>query len=294
MRISIIGAGRLGGALAIALARKAHSIENIFVRTSRKPDKLLTYLPEPRPAVLTERDYQRISSELVIIATQDGEIESAAEKLARSLPARPIVLHTSGSLSSAVLKELQTRGSPVGSLHPLVSVSDPVSGAESFTGVYFCVEGDAEAAAAASRLAADLGGESFSVPTEHKALYHAAAVTACGHLVALLDHSFEMLTRCGLGQTEAKKILLPLVESTIGNLATQSPAEALTGPFARADADTFRRHLAVMQDSFPAPVLGIYLELGRRSLELSKKKIDDEKYREMDDLLLLAKKNLKC
>ena len=72
-------------------------------------------------------------------------------------------------------------------MHPLVSVSDAFLGAERFAGVYFCIEGEAAAVAAATSLAISLGGKAFSIPTDSKPLYHAAAVTASGHLVAVTD-----------------------------------------------------------------------------------------------------------
>ena len=56
----------------------------------------------------------------------------------------------------------------------------------------------------AEKLVTDLGGKSFSIETKYKTLYHASAVTACGHLVALLDVAFEMLSKCGLDEENCK------------------------------------------------------------------------------------------
>jgi predicted short-subunit dehydrogenase-like oxidoreductase (DUF2520 family) len=58
---------------------------------------------------------------------------------------------------------------------------------EVFRDVYFCVEGDARAVRIARMLVAQLGGRSFTVTSESKPLYHASAVRASGHVVALFD-----------------------------------------------------------------------------------------------------------
>ena len=64
---------------------------------------------------------------------------------------------------------------------------------------------------------------------------------------------------------------LPLVKSTVQNLGEQSTASALTGTFARADIETFVRHLQVLNTSVSDELLEIYLLLGERSLELAAK-----------------------
>jgi predicted short-subunit dehydrogenase-like oxidoreductase (DUF2520 family) len=161
-------------------------------------------------------------------------------------------------------------------------VSSAEIGASNFKNAYFCVEGDAQAIKTARQIVSDLEGISFTIPTINKALYHAAAVMSSGHLVALFETAVEMLGQCGLNPTEAQKILLPLVQSTIENLAESSPAAALTGTFARADLETMKLHLAALQDNAPA-ALNIYRELGLRSLKLAaQQKADKEKLREMN------------
>lgn len=294
MKISIIGTGRLGGALAIALARKNYEIENLFIR-SEKDLTGITNRISPKPKVFTNGDFAEISSEVILITTQDSQIEQTAERLAEKLIRKPFVFHTSGSLSSEVLQKLKNAGCKTGSLHPLVSISEAVLGAERFKNVYFCVEGDPEAVKIAEKIVNDLGGKSFSIKTEFKTLYHASAVTACGHLVALLDVAFEMLRFSGLNKENSKQVLLPLIESTIANLKKQTTSEALTGTFARADSQTFERHLEAIKKSSSEDVLKVYLQLGERSLHLAEEqKVGTEKLKKMHEILSLAKKNLKC
>ncbi len=294
MKISIIGAGRLGGALAIALARSGHTIENLVARKVENVQRVAEYI-SPKPELLSANELSKITSETILITTQDFEIENAANRLAEKLENKPFVFHTSGSLSSDVLQNLKNAGCKIGSIHPLVSISDAVLGAERFENVYFCIEGDAESVKIAEKIVVDLKGKSFRVATEYKTLYHASAVTACGHLVALIDVAIEMLSKCGLENAAAREIFLPLIKSTVENLQTQTTFEALTGTFARADVKTFENHLKILRENVSPEALEVYLQLGIRSAHLAERQgANPEKLAEILEKIALAKKNLKC
>ncbi|HXG85902.1 MAG TPA: DUF2520 domain-containing protein [Pyrinomonadaceae bacterium] len=294
MKISIIGIGRIGGALAIALAEKGFEIENLIVRKPEDAEKIVVFI-EPKPKILNQNELAEISSDVIFITTQDSEIEAVAENLAENLKIKPFVFHTSGSRSSESLEKLKKIGCPTGSIHPLVSVSDAVAGAGSFADVFFCVEGDDEAVLTGRKIVEKLGGNPFSIDAKYKILYHVAAVTACGHLVALIDVALEMLRKCGLDEASGREILLPLVSSAIENLERQPTARALTGTFARADIDTLRRQIAVLSENVSIEALEVYLQLGRRSLHLAETPdADAEKIAEMQKIIELAKKNFKC
>lgn len=291
--ISIIGAGRLGGALAIALDRENFTIENLAARRHETAVKVAELL-KSNARIIASGDFSAVASDVILIAAQDSEIANVADCLRRTLKSEPHVFHTSGALSSAILDELKAVGCRVGSIHPLVSISDAVLGADKFRDAYFCVEGETAAQATAERIVGALGGKSFAVATEFKTLYHAAAVTACGHLVALIDAAIEMLTECGLNENDARRVLLPLIKSTVGNLETQTTAAALTGTFARADLTMLGRHLDVLRANVSPETLAIYLELGARSLVLAEKQgADQATLEKMERQILLAKMNLK-
>ena len=122
---------------------------------------------------------------------------------------------------------------------------------------------------AARRIVRDLGGQSFSIRARDKALYHAAALIAAGHTVALFDTAAGLLARCGLSEKESRRVLLPLLASTLENLSRSTPEHALTGSFARGDASTVRKHLAALREAGDAEALLVYALLGARSLRLA-------------------------
>ena len=293
MKLSIIGVGKIGGALAIALARKDYEIENLVSRNRENAPKIAEFVNANWMDYSAE-EISKITSDIILISVQDFNIESVAEELAKNLKHLPIVFHTSGSLSSDVLESLKKIGCKTGSIHPLVSISDSVLGANRFEDVYYCIEGDTEAVELAEKIVADLGGKSFKIEAKFKTLYHASAVTACGHLVALIDVAIEMLAKCGLDETQSKEVLLPLIESTVENLKNQTTSQALTGTFARADAAIFEKHLEILKENVSPEAVEVYLQLGARSVHLAEEQgADREKLENLRNKISLAKKNLK-
>lgn len=291
--ISIIGPGRAGGALAIALAAKGYKIENLFARDPEKAGIIAAQI-EPAPEIYTENSYGNISSEIILITTQDTEIVNVVGQLSGLLQRSHVVFHTSGSLSSEILNDLKAKGCRVGSLHPLASISGPEDAARKFEGVYFCVEGDEKAVEVGEKIVADLGGNAFTIETRFKSLYHAAAVMSAGHLTGLADAAFEMMAGAGMDRGQARNVLLPLIKSTVANLEVQAPAEALTGTFARADEETFGRHIASMKDTVSPEIVEIYLLLAARSLELARQNgVSPERVDALLKKVLIAKNELR-
>jgi predicted short-subunit dehydrogenase-like oxidoreductase (DUF2520 family) len=280
--ISIIGAGRLGTALAIALTSKGYPVVAVAARRAAHARKSISLsgLSSQTLALGADQLEQLPPSDLVLITTPDDVIAEIARnfaKLRRSARHRATFLHTSGALSSEVLSPLAKAGFPTGSMHPLVSVSDSVAGADALHGAFYCIEGDSVALRFAKSIVRDLNGTSFNIRPESKALYHAAAVMASPHMVALFDLATEMLVSCGLKRKEARNVLAPLVQSTVNNLTRTSPEKALTGTFARGDLATVKRHLKALSTKQLAEALEIYKLLGLHSLQLAAKRGLDPK-----------------
>jgi predicted short-subunit dehydrogenase-like oxidoreductase (DUF2520 family) len=283
--VCVIGVGRMGGALAIALSKKGYKVKQLVTKDRERAEKIAGYI-NPKPKVLSPTEYEKVSTDIIFISAQDSEISNIDRLLAIDLENLPYVFHNSGAKSSDILSELRKNGCQVGSFHPLVSISDPVKDAKNFQDAYFCLEGDEEAVEIGGYIVNALGGKSFSVPTEYKSLYHASAVMACGHLVTLLSLAFEMFNKCGLESSETQQILLPLIKSTINNLSHQTPAEALTGTFARGDIETMSDHLQAIKTNMRPELLEIYKVIGLESLNLAEHQGIDENAINMMQTLL--------
>jgi predicted short-subunit dehydrogenase-like oxidoreductase (DUF2520 family) len=272
--LSVVGSGRLGTALAIALRKTGYRIDALVASSLQGARKAAILLDAPVRELAFKQLSKLPSNELVIIATPDDQIAGVALTLARTRNRGGeirTVLHTSGALSSTVLSPLAERGWHVGSIHPLVAVSESRSGAKALRGAFWCIEGDTEALRMSRTIVDDLKGQSFSLSAKRKPLYHAAAVMASGNMVALFDVALEMLGRCGLTPKEARRVLLPLVESTVRNLLVSEPAHALTGTFARGDLATVKLHMEALSSSGIADALELYRLLGKRAVALGRK-----------------------
>src|SRR6185369_14282852 len=269
--VSIIGAGRLGTTLAVALSRKGYSIESLVARHAQTARKAAGLLNGDTQALAAKQFNLLKPADLFLIATPDDQVASVAAELAKlDLDRKPAALHTSGALSAEVLSPLRKKGWSTGSIHPLVSVTDGVRA--ELRGTFWSLEGDKEASRIGKAIVDDLGGESFSIRSEDKPLYHAAAVMSAGNVVALFDVAIEMLVRCGLSRKTARGILQPLIASTVQNLETRDPVDALTGTFARGDIETVKLHIAALEKRKLSDATELYRLLGRRSLKLAKKK----------------------
>jgi len=288
MDVTIVGVGKVGGALAIALTKANHQIRQMIVRNCKIAGRVRSIIGA-QVDIHTWKSVRTIDSSLVLICTGDSEITNVAETLKNFLVPGQVVLHTSGSLPSTILGPLSAIGCETGSLHPLVSVSDPIKGSNSLERVYFCIEGSTRAVSVSRKIARDIGGKPFTIPTDKKALYHASAVTVAGHMVALFAAGVEMLQACGISESEARKVLLPLSKSSLENLSTQSPGKALTGTFARLDVDGLARHIAAF-DAIPADLREVYYLLGEQSLSLLEQSSNtDPRIGEMRRLIFVAK-----
>ena len=292
--ITVIGPGRMGGALTLALSNAGYTIELIVYHTSRPSATFLRKL-SPRPSIVRIDKLKELTAGIILLTVPDDSIISVANAIVSRTSASCTVFHTSGSMSSDVLAVLRERGCAVGSIHPLASVSSPASGPERFRGAYFCVEGDAKAVKLGRWLVRSIGGEPFTIDPTKKALYHAAAVTAAGHMTALFDLAASLMTQAGLDRRRSLAVLRPLLESATANLQTQDPVDALTGPFARADVATFERQLEALRGLATRSELQIYLDLAARSLDLAEKHTKNRSsISKMRKLISLAKQDIEC
>ena len=224
--IVIIGAGRMGQGLALAL--RGAGVEAALVGRTRRAD-----------------DTRRAA--VVLIATPDDAIGGVAADLAReaAIGEHQVVLHLSGLLDRMALHALAFTGAALGSFHPLQSVADPASAAERLRGSFAGLEGDSRALEAGARLAAALGMRAVRLAPGSKAAYHAGAVMASNYIVALAEVARRLARQAGVPPDEAAGLYLPLMRGTVANLAA-GPAAALTGPVRRGDEATVRTHLAAL------------------------------------------------
>ena len=291
--VTLVGIGRVGRALRATISAAGYHVDALVVkdafewRNANVNDPLIDH-------VTGIEELGLIDSSVVIISTQDSEIPNVVLRLRGLIRPGCLVFHTSGSISSEILTPLKHAGAHIGSIHPLVSVAGGRADEKQFRDVFFCVEGDPEACSFADTMVSDLGGEVFSIRPEHKSLYHAAAVVACGHLTALVESSLVMMEHAGVARTTARKILMPLIQSTVENIDRMSTSNALTGPFARGDVETIERHLASLKAVDDRHLSEIYSLLGEYSLSLALEKgVDSGRVEAIREKINIARSSFK-
>ena len=237
LRVGIVGAGRVGTALARALGDAGVEVEGPVGRGER-------------PA----------RCDAIVLCVPDAEIEAAAEVMTA---AAPLVGHTSGATP---LTALAHAGVPAFGLHPLQSFAHP---GVRFEGAGAAVAGTTpEALAFATDLAERLGMRPFEIDDEGRAAYHAAASVASNFLVTLTAAAAAIASGAGLDRAEARELLMPLVRQTVENVARLGPEAALTGPVARGDQATVAAQRAAVEEVAPE-LLDLFDELVRRTRALA-------------------------
>jgi predicted short-subunit dehydrogenase-like oxidoreductase (DUF2520 family) len=128
-------------------------------------------------------------------------------------------------------------------IHPLVALPDPEIGADRLRGAWFGVSeaGDPLGVAVVDAL----GGRPVLVAEADWVRYHAAAVIAANHLVALLGQ----VERVAAGIGVPLGAYLDLAQGSLDDVAALGPAAALTGPVRRGDRATVAAHLAALPEA---------------------------------------------
>ena len=257
--IAIVGPGRMGQGLGLALVVSGSEVRILGRRRREMAGGLRLVTRDWRP-VLTETD-------LVLVATRDDAIANAAKDLAdlAVLGGRHTVLHLSGRLGRSVLAPLERTGAALGSLHPLQTIADPLTAPARLRGVWAAVEGDDRAREAATDLCGRLGMRPVEVDEQGKAAYHAGAVVLANYTVTLADLASRLAEQAGVTPEVAHVMYLPLLSGVLQNLESMPPAEALTGPIRRGDAETVKAHLAGLDEAERE----LYMVLGRATLRLA-------------------------
>lgn len=261
--VFVLGAGRAGRSLARALV--VAGVDVVAVH-GRHPD------PAAVPPVSAGPLPESLGRAAVVLVTvRDAQLGDALRQLAAAdLAPGAVVLHASGATDPAEAALLRAHGHPVGTLHPLVPLADPARAVDVLRGAWIGVDGDRPAVEMATRLAERLGAHALTIPAGEKARYHAAAVFAANFPVVVAALAERLLVEAGVAETEARAATLGLMGAAVSNLETGRPHDVLTGPIARGDVASVRRHLDALADD--APALAAYVTLSRAALTLARER----------------------
>ncbi len=262
----IVGAGRLGTILAVALQRAGWPV-TIVARGARSAARAT----DRGLRVLRSTD-SAPRSDIVLLCVPDDAIASTAfaEASAPHSPAAgAVVLHTSGAVPVTALDALATTARATGCLHPLQTVTEE-SESDGLHGAPAAITGSAAALDAAERLAVAVGLVPFPLTDKAKPLYHAASSMAANLTVGLLDAAIRLAIASGMSDADARRAFPALARTAVDRMLDVGAESALTGPIRRGDAGTVRAHLDAMHRQVPE-LVPLYIHAARQTLSLARR-----------------------
>lgn len=249
MKITIVGAGKVGRGLARALRGSGHQVSVLPLRRGL-----------PRRAT---------PPSLLVLAVRDAALPALARQLSGSplVSRRTAVVHVAGALGPEVLAPLAAHAAGIGKAHPMLSFAS-ARALPSVAGAHVLLAGDAVAVRRAGVMARAAGMAPRHWPDVEPGLYHAAGGLLAGGAVALAAGAARLLALAG-ATGEPHRVLAPLLRSVAENLENLGLPQALTGPARRGDGPTIERHLAVLERAAPQ-LVPLYTAVVQAQLPLAR------------------------
>jgi len=282
LKLGFIGAGTVGTALSVRLGDKGYQVVAVSSRSQTSASNLAQAIDGCR--AFSSNQGVADNAELVFITTPDDAIAPVASEV-RWHPGQSVV-HCSGADSTDILEPARKLGARVGGFHPLQTFASVKQAIDNISGSTFALEAEEPLLNTLKEMATALGGHWVELKASDKVAYHAAAVIACNYLVTLVKLATDLWQTFDIPPHQATQALLPLLRGTINNIDTIGIPQCLTGPIARGDTGTIKKHLDALQKVAPA-LLSTYRELGLQTLPiaLAKGRIDQNKVEELQAIL---------
>jgi len=282
LKLGFIGAGTVGTALAVRLSSKGYQVIAVSSRSQTSARKLAQAVSGCH--AFNNNQGVADTAELIFITTPDDTIVSVASEI--QWHRGQSVVHCSGALSTDILESAKRPGAQVGAFHPLQTFAGVKQAIENIPGSTFAVEAEEPLLSTLKDIATALEGHWIELKANDKVAYHAAAVIACNYLVTLVKLATDLWQSFNIPQSQATQALLPLIRGTIHNIDIVGIPQCLTGPIARGDIETIKKHLDALQKVAPA-LLSTYQELGLQTIPvaLAKGRINQHQAEELQAIL---------
>jgi len=288
LKIGFIGAGTVGTAMAVRLSQQGYPVTVVYDLNQAAAQRLAEMVKGCR--VCDQAQDVADVAEFVFITTADDFIP----RVAAEVNWRPgqVVSHCSGAASAEVLEPARKRGAKVGCIHPLQTFAGIAQAIENLPGSTFALEAEEPVLSVLKEMVTKLRGDWLILKAEDKSLYHASACIACNYFYTLVQIAADLWKNFSKSPAEATKAMLPLLRGTLNNLVNVGLPKALTGPIARGDLMTIRKHLDVLERKAPE-VLPLYKELGNWTIPIGLAKGTLSKSRAAEIRALLGKTKIR-
>ena len=184
-KFSIIGAGKVGSTLALALHDKKIPIVSVISKSGKHAIDLAKKVHCKRASTkLADIDP---STEYILIAVSDSALEEVASELSKvkQLKFKKLcVVHCSGVYSSDILASLKKKGATVASMHPIQTfpkTRTPEQLRNKLKNIFYGIEGNSQAIEKVEIIVKLLEGKAVIISEDMKPLYHVACVFASSY-----------------------------------------------------------------------------------------------------------------
>ncbi len=265
--IGIVGAGAVGTALGVALARAGWTIGAVASRDAGRRERFRSLVPGARafPEAAPILD----ACHLVILAVPDDALAAVAGSL--HLYSGQAIVHTSGLHGAEILAPALAAGTQRRLLPPARRVRRARARARGAARGHGGDRGRRRAPRPSGRDGDSLGASPVRLAPGSKPAYHAAAVLAAGGLIALLDVVAAVAAPTGLDEAGALAVYGPLAAQALANARDLGTGPALTGPVVRGDAGTVAAHLTAVAPA-GSEAVAVYRALGLRQVTLAEER----------------------
>ena len=283
-KFAIIGTGMVGTAIGFLLKKAGCKIVAIADKSAAALLRAESYTGGK-----TYRKPQKVlpDADCLLITTPDDLILSVCKDIAQSPSIKgKYVFHMSGAGGLNLLEPAKKAGAVVGSIHPLQSFSSIDNAIQNIPSSYFGITADAKAKIKAEAIVIALGGKPIYISAKQKPLYHAAACVASNYLVSLLNVVESIYQSIGISEKDAKKAYLPLIYGSLKNIELSGSVAALTGPIARGDSGTIKKHIDAINANLPQ-YSSLYSSLGLVTVDIALKKgtLNSHQAKQISDIL---------
>ena len=276
--LNIVGGGRVGQTLArLWHLQNTFHIQDVLTTSMQSAQQACFFIGAGHPVDTLQ---SMRPADVWMLATPDAQLAATAHALAeaqghaphpgdaRETGARTLAFHCSGALGAAQLAPLAALGWKTASAHCILSFTSAPAAVAQFAGTPCALEGDLGACAVLRPAFTAIGAQCFDVKSEHKLLYHAAAVFATNFLPVLQAVAEDAWRSSGVPAELIPGLRSSLLHNAVANIAAHGPAQALTGPAARGDIPAITRQGAAVT-AWDAEAGAAYIALSALALRLA-------------------------
>ena len=281
-QIGFIGAGNVGGSLAVAMSNAGYPVTAVGSRTFASAQTFAGRISD----CTAYENIQEVAdrADFVFISTSDDAIKTVCGQV--SWREGQGVAHCSGAASVDLLQPAVDQGAVAGAFHPLQAFNSVENGVKAIPGVTFGIEGNDAIQAYLRGIASDIKGIPMSLRPQDKVLYHVSGVLMGNLLAVLASVAASMWEKFDHTRDEGVRALSPMMPAVSSNLDSVGVPQAVAGPYVRGDIGTVRKHLEAVSSSAPE-YLALYIELALVGLPFAVEKgaLAPERSQEIKELL---------